>query len=534
MELYRSNAISIGSLQMGGDHPVRIQSMTNTDTNDVEASYNQCVRMIEAGAELVRLTTQGKRELHNLEKIRTRLHRSGFLVPVVADIHFKPELALEAAGITDKIRINPGNYLRNKKVDALLPELIKTCREHGTAIRIGVNHGSLDPSILNEYGDTPEGMVQSAMRFLRICLAESFQEVVVSMKSSNPRVMVQSVRLLASRMKEEGMAYPLHLGVTEAGDGPEGRIKSAVGMAPLLLEGMGDTIRVSLTEAPEMELPVASQIVSLFPKPAALPYHPFVGLAWDPFSFSRRRSYRAKGLGDGTRVKIVSNQPPDLATDLNPAYLKEFLVQYEEWEKNPRTLKRGDKILLLEKGAHTIQVVKARLNRFCLDNQNAPILFKTYSNAKDPEIYQLELAGELGSLLVDGVLDGIWVENPYIPPSVVNEIVLNILQAAGARITKTEYIACPSCGRTHFDILARLKEIREATSHLTRLKIGVMGCIVNGPGEMADADYGYVGAGPGRVSIYKGKEARLRNVPEKEALEALISLVKKEGDWIDP
>lgn len=534
MELYRSNAISIGSLRMGGDYPVRIQSMTNTDTNDVDASYNQCVRMVEAGAELVRLTTQGKRELHNLEKIRTQLHRSGFLIPVVADIHFKPELALAAAGITDKIRINPGNYLREKKVDALLPKLIKACREHGTAIRIGVNHGSLDPSILKEYGDTPEGMVQSAMQFLRICQAESFQEVVVSMKSSNPRVMVQSVRLLASRMKKEGMAYPLHLGVTEAGDGPEGRIKSAVGMAPLLLEGMGDTIRVSLTEPPEMELPVALQIVSLFPKPAALPYHPFQELAWDPFSFSRRRSNSVKGLGNGTRVKIVSNQPPDPATDLKPDHLKGFLVRYEEWEKVSRTLKGGERILLLEKGLHTIQEVKARLNRFCSDNQNAPILFKTNSNSKDPEIYQLELAGELGSLLVDGMLDGIWVENPHITPSVMQEIVLNILQAAGARITKTEYIACPSCGRTHFDILARLKEIREATSHLTTLKIGVMGCIVNGPGEMADADYGYVGAGPGRVSIYKGKEARLRNVPEKEALEALINLVKKEGDWIDP
>ena len=490
--------------------------------------------MIEAGAELVRLTTQGKRELLSLAKIRKMLHSSGFKVPVVADIHFKPELALEAAGLADKIRINPGNYLRGKKIDALLPELIKACREHGTAIRIGVNHGSLDPSILKEYGDTPEGMVQSALQFLRICRAESFTKVVVSMKSSNPRVMVQSVRLLAYRMKEEGMAYPLHLGVTEAGDGPEGRIKSAVGMAPLLLEGMGDTIRVSLTEAPELELPVASRIVSLFPKPAQLTYHPFQGLAWDPFSFSRRRSSPVKGLGGGTRVKIVSNQPPDPETDLKPADLKRLTVLYKEWEKDPLTVAGGNKILLVEKGLHTIQEVKALLSRFCSVNEKIPILFKTFSNTEDPEIYQIELAGELGTLLADGVLDGVWAENPHRPTSMINETLLNILQAAGARITKTEYIACPSCGRTHFDILARLKEIREATSHLTTLKIGVMGCIVNGPGEMADADYGYVGAGPGRVSIYKGKEARLRNVPEKEALEALINLVKKEGDWIDP
>jgi (E)-4-hydroxy-3-methylbut-2-enyl-diphosphate synthase len=534
MELYRSSAIIIGSLRLGGDHPVRIQSMTNTDTNDVKASYDQCVRMIEAGAELVRLTTQGRRELHNLGKIRKELQRSGYLVPVVADIHFKPELALEAAASTDKIRINPGNYLRGKRIDVLLPELIKACREHGTSIRIGVNHGSLDESILNTYGDTPEGMVQSAMLFLRICKAESFEKVVVSMKSSNPRVMVQSVRLLAFRMKEEGMAFPLHLGVTEAGDGPEGRIKSAVGIAPLLLEGMGDTIRVSLTEPPELELPVASQIVTLFPKPAALPYSPFKDLAWNPFSFSRRISNSIAGLGNGTRVKIVSNHPPDPLTDLKPADLSGMIVPYEEWEKDPRSVKGGYKILLIGRRRITIQEVKARLNRFCTMNQNTPILYKTSSDTKNPELFQLELAGELGSLLVDGMVDGIWVENQAMSPAMLNETLLHILQAAGARITRTEYIACPSCGRTHFDILARLKEIRKATSHLTTLKIGVMGCIVNGPGEMADADYGYVGAGPGRVSIYKGKEARLRNIPEKEALEALIGLMKKEGDWIAP
>lgn len=534
MNLRRSRAISIGSLQLGGDHPVRIQSMTNTDTNDVKASVDQCVRMINAGAELVRLTTQGKREVQNLKIIRKELHAAGYRVPVVADIHFKPELALEAAGIADKIRINPGNYLRGKTVESLLPELLKACKERGTAIRIGVNHGSLDESILERYGDTPKGMVESAMQFLRICKSESFDEVVVSMKSSNPRVMVQSVRLLAYQMELEGMAYPLHLGVTEAGDGPEGRIKSVVGMAPLLLEGLGDTIRVSLTESPEMELPVASQIVSLFPKPPQLPFHPVNGLAWDPFSFSRRRSLPVLGLGNGTRVKIVSYDPPDPETDLKPGDLDKTVVRFKEWEKNVGSLDKGEKIVLVEKGGDGILGVKARLNGFCAINKNAPIIFKTSSDTKDPETFQLQLAGELGVLLVDGILDGVWVENPHMNPSMINETVLNILQAAGARITKTEYIACPSCGRTHFDILTRLKEIRGATSHLTTLKIGVMGCIVNGPGEMADADYGYVGAGPGKVSIYKGKEARLRNIPEKEALEALIGLVKKEGDWIDP
>ncbi len=534
MKPYRSNAISICSLGLGGDHPVRIQSMTSTDTNDVEASLDQCIRMIEAGAELVRLTTQGRREVENLEKLRRKLHEAGYYVPVVADIHFKPELAKEAARACDKIRINPGNYLKGSSVDLLLPDLLHRCRKEGTAIRIGVNHGSLDESILKQYGDSPEGMVESAMIFLRICKAESFQNVVVSMKSSNPRVMVQSVRLLVDRMSQEGMAYPLHLGVTEAGDGPEARIKSAVGMAPLLLESMGDTLRVSLTEAPEKELPVASQIVFHFPKPGELPYDPFRGLAWNPFRFVRRKSLPVSGLGNASRVKVVSPDPPDPAVDLNPGMLNGLYLTYDTWEKNPELLQSGEKILLLEKGGHSIQEIKYRLSRFCAVNNMAPVLFKITSENKDPESFQILVAGELGSLLVDGVLDGVWVENAHQSQSLINETVLNTLQAAGARITKTEYIACPSCGRTHFDILSRLKEIRAATSHLTTLKIGVMGCIVNGPGEMADADYGYVGAGPGRVSIYKGSEARIRNIPEKEALGALIALVKSEGDWVDP
>lgn len=534
MNLYRSHEIAVGSLLLGGDNPVRIQSMTNTDTNDVKASVDQCIRMIEAGAELVRLATQGKREVENLAKTRKKLHASGYRVPVVADIHFKPELALEAAAVCDKVRINPGNYLKGKSIGYLLPALLHTCRERGTCIRIGVNHGSLNDSILNRYGDSPKGMVESAMQFLRICKAEAFDDVVVSMKSSNPRVMVQSVRLLVYQMTLEGMSYPLHLGVTEAGDGSEGRIKSAVGMAPLLLEGMGDTIRVSLTEAPESELPVASQLLALFPKPDALPYHPLQGLAWDPFNFTRRKSVAMFGLGNGSRVKIISPDPPDSQVDLKPELLDGKTVRFEEWELDPHVLDKAQKLLLVEKGPDSIQEVKARLNRFCAADKQTPILIKIDTDTEDPELFQIQLAGELGSLLVDGVIDGVWAVNPHLPPATINETVLNVLQAAGARIFKTEYIACPSCGRTHFDILARLQEIRRATSHLTTLKIGVMGCIVNGPGEMADADYGYVGAGPGRVSIYKRKEARIRNIPEKEALEALINLLKKEGDWIDP
>jgi (E)-4-hydroxy-3-methylbut-2-enyl-diphosphate synthase len=377
-------------------------------------------------------------------------------------------------------------------------------------------------------------MVESAMQFLRICHAEAFQNAVVSMKSSNPRVMVQSVRLLVHLMKEEGMAYPLHLGVTEAGDGSEGRIKSAAGIAPLLLEGMGDTIRVSLTEPPEAELPVAAKIISLFPKPAALPYDPVGDLAWDPFSYVRRISLPVAGMGKGGRVKIISSELPDPAYDLKPGVLNGYTIFYEDWEKAPELLEQGIKILLLENGDYSIPEIKSRLNRFCAVNTWAPIVLKHTSNTRDPDQFKLQLAGELGALLLDGLLDAVWIENPNQTPSQINETLLDILQATGARISKTEYIACPSCGRTHFDILSRLKEIRSATSHLTTLKIGVMGCIVNGPGEMADADYGYVGAGPGRVSIYKSREARIRNIPEREALEALIGLIKREGDWIDP
>lgn len=531
---YRSRSISIGHLVMGGDAPVSIQSMTNTDTNDIESSVAQCRRMIEAGARMVRFTTQGKREVESLRKIRDALHATGIHIPLVADIHFNPQLALEAARVADKIRINPGNYLRGNSLHALLPELLETCRKHGTAIRIGVNHGSLHESILNQYGDTPSGMVESAMQFLRICRDLAFDRVVVSMKSSNPRVMVQSVRLLVQTMQQEQMDYPLHLGVTEAGDGMEGRIKSVVGIAPLLLEGMGDTLRVSLTEPPEHEMPVAFMIVRLFPKPDRLPGNPFRDLAWDPFSFNRRNSTPVHGIGNGSRVKIISHTPPDPEADLSPSALEENFVSYDAWKADPGLMKPGKQVLLLEQGSLSIQEVKQQLNHFCRQNPFTPVVFKTRQHINDPELFQMELSGELGSLLVDGAIDAVWVENPSKEASFINDTLLMILQAAGARISRTEYIACPSCGRTHFDILSRLREVRDATSHLPALKIAIMGCIVNGPGEMADAHYGYVGAGRGRVSLYKRKEAIHKNIPEEEALAALIELIKEGGDWTDP
>ncbi len=531
---YRSQTIAIGNLLLGGEQPVRVQSMTNTDTNDVKATVDQCIRMIGAGAEIIRLTTQGKREVANLKKIRDALRSAGFQTPLVADIHFKPDLALEAARVADKIRINPGNYLKGKPVEHLLPVLLETCRVHHTAIRIGVNHGSLAEHIVNRFGDTPAGMVESAMQFLRVCREQSFHQVVVSMKSSNPRVMIQSVRLLVRRMKKEGMAFPLHLGVTEAGDGPEGRIKSAVGLVPLLLEGYGDTIRVSLTEPPEMEMPVARSLLRLFPGRTQPAFEPPEKLAWDPYAYQRRESTPVMQLGNGSKVRIISQELPERDADLLPETILPHCVTYEQWQESPEILQPGRHVLLLEQGNHSILEIRSRLNSFCKSGRPVPVIFKTTHSIKDPELFRLRLAGELGSLLVEGAIDAVWVEHNNFTCAMINETVLMILQAAGARISKTEYIACPSCGRTQFDILSRLKEIRQATSHLTSLKIGVMGCIVNGPGEMADAHYGYVGSGPGRVSLYKGKKVMRKNLPEQEALPALITLLKQEGDWKEP
>ena len=482
---------------------------------------------------MVRLTTQGMREIESLERIQAELASRGSVVPVVADIHFNPALAIEAARVADKIRINPGNYLKGGNIDTLLPPLLETCRRHGTAIRIGVNHGSLDPAILEQHGDSPAGMVESAMQFLRICKKHDFHRVVVSMKSSNPRVMIHSVRLLVKHMIREEMHYPLHLGVTEAGDGMEGRIKSAVGIAPLLLEGMGDTLRVSLTEPPENEMPVGLELVRRFPKPTSLPYHPFGSLAWDPFSFTRRLSLPVLSIGSGSKVKVISPEPPEAGVDPTPQLLAGAAVSFEEWLRSPSLLENGSRFMLLEQGARSIQETKMQLNQFCMQNRVAPVVIRMAMDQKDPDAFMIELAGRLGSLLADGAIDAVWVENRWLNPRQINDIVLMVLQAAGARISRAEYIACPSCGRTHFDIVTRLREIREATSHLNGIKIAVMGCIVNGPGEMADAHYGYVGAGRGTITLYKGRNPVQKKIPEDEALSALIALMKQEGDWQD-
>ena len=531
---YRADAVTIGNITLGGGAPVRIQSMTNTPTHRVSDSVAQCVELVKAGAELVRLTTQGKREVAALAAIRNQLTEAGVTVPLVADIHFNPRLALEAAGVADKIRINPGNYLKGMAVDTLLPELLDRCRNTGTALRIGVNHGSLHPTILEKYGDTPLGMTESAMEFLRVCRDRGFHRVVVSLKSSNPRVMVQSVRLLVHTMVGEGISCPLHLGVTEAGEGEDGRIRSAVGIAPLLLEGMGDTVRVSLTGPPAEELPVASSLVSLFARPEQLPYDPFKGVPWDPFSFRRRISRPVAGIGNGSKIRLITRLPPEPGTDPLPEEVLPHLVRYEQWLQDPARLREEKGVLMLDQGDRRIPEVKASLARFCRSNRFTPVIFRPrFPPAGDPEEV-LRMAGELGSLLVDGVLDAVWADTGRNDAGQWNETLLQILQASGARISRTDYIACPSCGRTHFDILERLREVRRATSHLPGLKIAVMGCIVNGPGEMADADYGYVGAGAGRISLYKGKQVAREKLPEEEALSALIQLMKQSGDWIDP
>ena len=480
--------VRIGNVVIGGERPIAVQSMTNTDTNDTEASVAQIERIDRAGGKIVRLTAQGTREGENLQNIVRRLREEGFDTAIVADIHFVPEAAAIAAKYVDKVRINPGNY---RTEHGELEHLIEQCRRRGVALRIGVNHGSLAKRIFDRYGDTPEGMVASAMEFLRVCQAHDFDQVVVSMKSSNTRVMVAAYRMLVEAMEREGMDYPIHLGITEAGNGIEGRIKSAVGIGALLADGIGDTIRISLTEAPENEIPVAQLLVDHFrERPGEfVVQHPE---RYSPTEF-RRRSQVAE--------PVVHSEPHD-----------------------------GFRILEAVSGNPTAELRAAILNLETAES-TAPVLIKRRYDDTSLETLAVKAAADLGPLLLDGLADGIWVDAPAFSEAQVRDIELMILQAARVRFSHTEYIACPSCGRTLYDIERTLAEIKSKTSHLKNLRIGVMGCIVNGPGEMADADYGYVGAGPGRITLYKGREVIVRNIPQEEALDRLIELIKAHGDW---
>ncbi len=481
--------VRIGDVTIGGNHPIAVQSMTNTDTNDTEACVAQIERIDRAGGKIVRLTAQGRREAENLQRIVARLREEGYHTATVADIHFVPEVASIAARYVEKVRINPGNYRTDH---GELEALIDQCRERGVALRIGVNHGSLAKRVFDQWGDTPQGMVVSAMEFLRVCRAKAFDQVVVSMKSSNTRVMVAAYRLLVEAMEAEGMNYPIHLGVTEAGNGLEGRIKSAVGIGALLADGIGDTIRVSLTEAPEHEIPVARLLVEHFAqRPGEFPVrHPE---RYSPTEY-RRRSKVA--------VPVVHGEPHD-----------------------------GFRILEARSGNPTAELRAAILD---LEPADTPVIIRRRYDDTDLTTLAVKAAADLGPVLLDGLADGIWIDAPAHDEETIREVELMILQAARVRFSHTEYIACPSCGRTLYDIEQTLGRIKARTSHLKNLRIGVMGCIVNGPGEMADADYGYVGAGPGRITLYRGREIVERNIPQEEALDRLVELIKADGAWQEP
>ena len=601
-----SSVVRIGNIPLGKENPIRIQSMANVSTMDTKASVAQAIRMIEAGAEYVRFTAQGEREARNLGEIRKQLTESGYSTPLVADIHFNPRAADAAAQEVEKVRINPGNYVDKVKTFDLLEytdeeyaaelqkirdrfvPFLNICKEHGTAIRIGVNHGSLSDRIMSRYGDTPEGMVASCMEFLRICRDENFLNVVISIKASNTVVMVKTVRLLVSVMEAEDMYYPLHLGVTEAGDGEDGRIKSAVGIGALLSDGIGDTIRVSLSEAPEAEVPVARNLVNYI---LAREGHEHIDASlapgYDPISPSRRVSRSVANIGGGALPIIIAdcvdgnflfeaNSTPDYMYigkgELNEfIYNRPLIVDFSSWKDIPdiypcftvgeidkmkdcsaaihfirlmdeeltdsiiEQLKQQDKVVVWLQTNHRngVGALRAAMHHLMMADCDVPVvLYRSYSE-NDIETLQLKAAADFGTLLLDGFCDGIMLSDPMFENQILCNCMFGILQAARIRISKTEYISCPSCGRTLYDLQQTIAKIKKATSHLKGLKIGIMGCIVNGPGEMADADYGYVGAGKNRISLYKGKKCVLKNIPEEDAVERLIQLIKDNGDWID-
>ncbi len=599
-----SSVVHIGALDMGGDTPVRIQSMTTTSTDDTEGSVAQAERIIKAGGELVRLTTQGVKEAENLKNINAGIRRDGFSTPLVADVHFNPRVADVAARYAEKVRINPGNYVdparkfvkhdytdeeyasELKKIEERLVPFLDICKENHTAIRIGVNHGSLSDRIRNRYGDTPEGIVESCMEFLRICKKHDFGDVVISIKSSNTVVMVRSVRLLVDTMDKEDMHYPLHLGVTEAGEGEDGRIKSAVGIGALLADGIGDTIRVSLTEEPEAEIPVARHLVDYIDRKAGhqlIPAETYEGFDW--LRPERRTTKPVDNIGGGNvPVVMVSENADNAARDEDASkadYIyvgsnlpkerkegKRYVVDYQLYvqadDKSqlypifPVTampfvsmVQAKLKFLVLQFGTPAdeylaclkthpeIVVVCVSNHQNRLGSQRAlvhemmiagvenPVVFAQMYRLNDAEEFQLEAAADMGALMIDGLCDGIWLMNDGdIAPSTIEGTAFGILQAGRLRTSKTEYISCPGCGRTLYDLRDTIKRIHEATKDMKGLKIGIMGCIVNGPGEMADADYGYVGAGPGKISLYKGKECVEHNIPEGEAVERLLRLIK--------
>jgi (E)-4-hydroxy-3-methylbut-2-enyl-diphosphate synthase len=626
---------NIGDIPLGGSNPIRVQSMTTTDTMDTLATVEQSIRMIEAGCEYVRITAPSLREAENLKNIKSELRKKGFHVPLIADIHFTPNAAEIAARLVEKVRVNPGNYADKKKFQQIeytdqqygeeilrirerfLP-LVKICKEYGTAMRIGTNHGSLSDRIMSRYGDTPLGMVESALEFLRICEDESYHNVVLSMKASNTQVMVQAYRLLVAKLNEEGLKpYPLHLGVTEAGEAEDGRIKSAVGIGALLEDGLGDTVRVSLTEEPEFEIPVAINLVRRYENRSNhASIAPIVDNPIDPYAYNKRASTEVDNVGGKNVPRVVVDVSKTEITEysdlkaigyeysetldkfhmtdqgadyiysgsksipfLLPAGLRE-IVAYEEWKKLQDTTARFpmiswndlDKVdkwhekinfvsiaasetrldaLSKYKGRPLVLVLTTRnahglaeQRRFfvALENEqlSLPVVVSRFYDSIDEERLLLYASTDVGGLLIDGLGDGVmlqWrasVENRETYLSLLNRTSFGILQAARTRMTKTEYISCPSCGRTLFDLQETTAMIRSHTDHLKGVKIGIMGCVVNGPGEMADADYGYVGSGKGKITLYKGQDVVKRGVPSENAVLELIDMIKEDGAWIEP
>ena len=623
----KTSHVTIGELTMGGDAPIRVQSMTTADTMNTEATVAESIRMIEAGCELVRITAPSKNEAENLRNIREELQKAGYNIPLVADIHFTPNAAEIAARIVEKVRVNPGNYADKKKFEEIVYTdesyaaelkrirerfipLVEICKEHGTAMRIGTNHGSLSDRILSRYGDTPEGMVESAMEFIRICLDCNYKNLVISMKASNPQVMVQAYRLLVQTLLEAGEVFPLHLGVTEAGDGEDGRIKSAIGIGTLLEDGIGDTVRVSLTEAPEAEMPVAKLLVDRYANRTLGLHIPAEEIPIDFFSYSRRHTHEVLNIGGKNVPRVFadySNRETITAASLfavGYAYSIDMdkwnlsdsacdylfvgkntvnfeipgtlgvVMEHATWlqhknrdrhypvssaseytQPNERSgelnfveveledltesfisvLKSDSKVVLLLKSSHEYVVQHRRTAIFRLMNHGVtcPVVLSSKYDLEE-EAYTLYSSTDLGALLLDGLGDGVLISSSQSSLAKSNAISFGILQATRTRISRTEYISCPSCGRTLFDLQETTAKIRSRTSHLKGVKIGIMGCIVNGPGEMADADYGYVGTGVGKITLYKEKNVVKKNIDEAQAVDELISLIKEYGDWVEP
>ena len=512
----KSKEIQVGDLRIGGNNPIRIQTMANTDTNDIEASVAQAKRCLQAGTELLRYTTQGTKEAENLGKIKDALRAEGINLPLVADIHFNANVAEVAAQLVEKVRINPGNFVTGKQSDYTddewndelrrirekLHTLLSLCKDKGTAIRIGVNHGSLSPRIMSRYGNTPLGLATSCMEFIELCEQEGFTNLILSVKASNTRVMIYAVRLLVQMMDAKGKNYPLHLGVTEAGSDDEGRIKSAIGIGTLLHDGIGDTIRVSLSEAPEAEIPVARKLVDYIESQRSHSSFltPHSSLKTD---YSRRKTTPINNIGGDNPVVVVADT--QLHTSLKPDYA-------------------ANEIETLKQSVAIIDTLEDLTPLLATDK---PVIFKKTFAINDLETLQIQAGAFFGPLLIDGLIDGIWLSNQsdLITTEQVNDIAFELLQSSRCRISKTEYTSCPSCGRTKFNLPKVVRQVKEATQGFVGLKIAVMGCIVNGPGEMADADFGYIGAGMGKVSLYKGKECVMKNIPEEEAIDKLLELI---------